>query len=63
MKDLFSNMIEEEWLIIYMDDMLLFSKDIKTHRERTRRVLQRLHENDLYLKLEKCLLTLTKSSF
>ena len=31
MNDLFSNMIKEGWLVIYMDDMLLFSKDIETH--------------------------------
>ena len=35
MNDLFSDMIEEGWLVIYMDDMLLFSKDLETHRERT----------------------------
>ena len=34
MDDLFSDMIEEGWLVIYMDDMLLFSKDRKTHKER-----------------------------
>ena len=54
MNDLFKDMIAEGWLVIYMDDMLLFSKDRKTHKERTRRVLQRLRENDLYLKPEKC---------
>ena len=33
MDDLFSDTIEEGWLVIYMDDMLLFSKDRKTHKE------------------------------
>ena len=63
MNDLFSDMIEEGWLVIYMDDMLLFSKDIETHRERTRRVLQRLRENDLYLKPEKCLFDVDEVEF
>ena len=54
MDDLFGDMIAEGWLVIYMDDMLLFSNNRETHRERTRRVLQRLRENDLYLKPEKC---------
>ena len=63
MDDLFSDMIEEGWLVIYMDDMLLFSKDRKTHKERMRRVLQRLRENDLYLKPEKCLFDVEEVEF
>ena len=63
MNDLFSDMIEEGWLVIYMNDMLLFSKDIETHRERTRRVLQCLRENDLYLKPEKCLFDVDEVEF
>ena len=54
MNKLFKDMIDEGWLKIYMDDLLLHSKDITTHRERTKRVLQRLMDNDLYLKIEKC---------
>ena len=63
MDDLFSDMIEEGWLVIYMDDMLLFSKDRKTHKERMRRVLQWLRENDLYLKPEKCLFDVEEVEF
>ena len=33
MDDLFSDTIEEGWLVIYMDDMLRCSKDRKTHKE------------------------------
>ena len=47
-------MIAEGWLIIYMDDLLIFSPDEDTHRERTKCVLQRMMELDLHLKLEKC---------
>ena len=46
-----------------MDNMLLFSKDIDTHRECTRRVLQRLRENDLYLKPEKFLFDIDEVEF
>ena len=63
MNDLFSDMIEEGWLVIYMDDMLLFSKDIKTHQECICRILQCLRENDLYLKLEKCLFDIDEVEF
>lgn len=54
MNDLFKDMIEEGWLIIYMDDMLIFSKDLETHQKRTERILQRLRTHDLFLKPEKC---------
>ena len=63
MDHLFEDMIEEGWLVIYMDDMLLFSKDLKTHQERTRRILQRLRENDLYLKPEKCVFDVSQVEF
>lgn len=31
MNDLFKDMIDEGWLLIYMDDMLIFSEDMDTH--------------------------------
>ena len=37
-----------------MDDILIFSKDLTKHQERTRKILQCLQEHDLYLKAEKC---------
>ena len=33
MDDIFSDMLDEGWLVIYMDDILIFSKDAITHRE------------------------------
>jgi hypothetical protein len=54
MNEIFKDMIDEGWIEIYMDDILLHSKHLKEHQERTRRVLQRLQDNDLYLKAEKC---------
>ena len=47
-------MIAEGWLVIYMDDLLIYSPDATTHTERTKRVLQCMIELDLHLKLEKC---------
>jgi RNase H-like domain found in reverse transcriptase/Reverse transcriptase (RNA-dependent DNA polymerase) len=47
-------MIDEGWIVIYMDDILIFSKDLREHQERMRQVLQCLQEHDLYLKAEKC---------
>ena len=36
MNNIFSDMLDEGWLVIYMDDILIFSKDTTTHRECTR---------------------------
>ena len=38
----------------YLDDVLIYSPDIKTHLEHIRTVFQRLREADLKLKKEKC---------
>ena len=54
MNEEFRDMMDEGWLIIYMDDMLISSKSKEELERRTKRVLQRLKEKDLYLKLEKC---------
>ena len=54
MNDSFHNMIAEGWLVIYMDDLLIYSPDATLHEERTKHVLQCMAELDLHLKLEKC---------
>ena len=54
MNGLFKDMIAEGWLIVYMDDMLITSRNKEEDTERTRRVLQRMKELDLHLKLKKC---------
>ena len=50
----FQDMLDEGWLAIYIDDILIFSSDITEHHNRTRRVLQRLQDNDLFLNPKKC---------
>ena len=47
-------MIAEGWLVIYMDDLLIYSDNDKDHEEQTKHILQCMKELDLYLKLEKC---------
>ena len=54
MDDIFRDLIEEGIVIIYMDDMFLLAKTKEQLRENTKWVLQRLMENDLYLKPKKC---------
>jgi hypothetical protein len=53
MNDSFRDMIAKGWLVIYMDDLLIFSFDDATHSEHTRCVLQRMTELDLHLCFEK----------
>ena len=60
MDDTFQDLIGEEIVIIYMDDIFLYAKDKETLRINTKRVLQRLQDNDLYLKPKKCEFEKTK---
>jgi hypothetical protein len=63
MDDIFKDMKNEAWIIIYMDDIFIFTKDITSNIENTRRVLRRLRENDLFLKPEKCIFWQTKVEY
>jgi hypothetical protein len=54
MNDIFRDMLNEGWLIIYMDNILIYSNNPEEHRKRTLRVLARLYKHDLFLKAEKC---------
>ena len=42
------------FVFVYIDDILIFSKDQEEHENHVRLVLQRLLENKLYVKAEKC---------
>lgn len=42
------------FVIIYIDDILIFSRNELDHHLHVTQVLQKLKENHLYLKLEKC---------
>ena len=61
--DSFRDMIAEGWLVIYMNDLLIFSPDEETHCECTKCVLQRMTKLDLHLKLEKCHFATTKVEY
>uniref|UniRef100_A0A0W0F076 Reverse transcriptase domain-containing protein n=2 Tax=Moniliophthora roreri TaxID=221103 RepID=A0A0W0F076_MONRR len=63
MNDILSDFIDEGWCVVYMDDILLFSKDQTEHREQTERLMRRLKKHDLFLKLEKCEFDITEVIF
>jgi reverse transcriptase-like protein/integrase-like protein/chromodomain-containing protein/aspartyl protease len=51
--DIFKDM-RDKFVVIYLDDFLIFSNDPESHIQHVQAVLQRLRENHLYAKLEKC---------
>ncbi|KAF8749324.1 hypothetical protein RHS01_10132 [Rhizoctonia solani] len=53
MNDLFRDLIDVT-VVIYLDDILIFSEDPKKHLEHVREVLSRLMKNQLFCKLSKC---------
>ena len=54
MDSAFGDMIAEGWLIIYMDNVLVFTETKEECQEWTKCVLKRMEEEDLHLKLTKC---------
>ncbi len=41
-------------MVVYIDDILVYSNSMEEHVEHLRKVFQRLRENKLYAKFEKC---------
>ena len=54
MDEIFIMETRERWIIIYIEDILIFSKDRKELEINTQWVLQKLKDNDLFLNLDKC---------
>ena len=54
MDDIFGDMINGCIIIVYMDNIFLFAPDTATLTENTRKVLQCLRDNNLFLKPTKC---------
>lgn len=52
-----------DFVIVYLDDIIICLGDLKEHRRHLRVVLGRLRDNYLFLHLEKCTFTTTEISF
>ena len=53
MNDIFSDMLDVS-VIVYLDDILIYSDNIEEHKKHVREVLRRLRKHGLYAKPEKC---------
>ena len=53
MQEIFGDMWEI-FVMIYLDDILIFSESLEDHVSQVKKVLSRLRDNNLYAKLSKC---------
>jgi Reverse transcriptase (RNA-dependent DNA polymerase) len=53
MNDTFREFLDN-FSVVYLDDVLIYSKDLKEHKRHVRKVLERLQEAGLFLKPSKC---------
>ena len=54
MNDMFRDFLDE-FLVMYLDDLLIYSKMLKEYKQHVRVILECLHDIELYLKSSKCI--------
>ena len=54
MNDIFRDMLDI-CVVVYLDDILVYSKNDEDHKQHVQQVLQRLRENQLYARPSKCI--------
>ena len=54
MDDIFEGLIMEGVVVVYLDDILIFTETLEEHRRATQTVMELLWKNNLFLKPEKC---------
>ena len=52
--DILRNLIDTGDIVVFMDNVLVGTENEKKHNKIVKEVLKRIEENDLYIKLEKC---------
>ncbi len=60
--DMLRDMVDQ-FIYVYLDDILIFSSSLQEHVQHVRRVLQRLLENGIFVKTEKCIFHAQSVSF
>ncbi|CAJ0961395.1 unnamed protein product [Ranitomeya imitator] len=60
--DIFSHLIGR-FVVVYLDDILIYSPDLESHQDHVRQVLQVLRDNKLFVKLEKCMFVVKEIPF
>src|SRR6266487_1158982 len=63
MNKIFQDEIRSSKVVIYIDDILVFTADLDEHHKLVQKILQHLEENKLFLKPEKCEFESTKTQF
>jgi len=53
----------DNFVISYIDDILIYSNSLEEHHEHVKKVLKKLLENNLYIKLEKCEFDVPETAF
>jgi hypothetical protein len=53
----------DKFIVVFVDNILVYSKNEEEHEEHLRLVLQKLRENQLYAKFSKCEFLLKEISF
>jgi len=61
--EILKDLINEEKVAVFIDDMLVKTEIEEKHDEIVEEILKRLEENDLYIKLEKCMWKVRKIGF
>jgi len=54
MNNILEDLICIEYIMVYLDNILIFGINKKEYRQLVKEVLKRLQENNLYAKAEKC---------
>jgi hypothetical protein len=44
----------DQFVVVFIDDILVYSQNEETHKDHLRLVLQKLRDNQLYAKFSKC---------
>ena len=52
-----------QFVFVYLDDILIFSKDLEKHKHHVSKVRQHLLENQLFVKAEKCEFSCSSTTF